>query len=122
MTFNEGTEDEHTEECSYEVIASEIDFRGNQIIESVTFPGSIKSLSGWFAGCTKLHTVILPSQISEIPPLAFAKSAITSIEIPSTVDNIGNEAFSGCKNLSSVNIPEGVSQIPSSAFSGSAPD
>ena len=33
---------------------------------------------------------------------AFYETAITSIEIPNTVTNIGNDAFSHCENLKTV--------------------
>jgi hypothetical protein len=40
------------------------------------------------------------------------------LDIPSSVTNIGNQAFSRCKNLTNVNISNGVSSIGYHAFSG----
>ncbi len=41
---------------------------------------------------------------------------LTSIEIPSSVTNIGDYAFSGCRSLTSISIPSSVTSIGSSAF------
>ena len=44
--------------------------------------------------------------------------AVTNIEIPHTVKEIGTEAFSGCKEITSVKIPSSVSTVASKIFSG----
>lgn len=43
---------------------------------------------------------------------------LESIEIPESVNNIGNSAFAGCRSLKSIVIPSGVTSIARSAFSG----
>ena len=45
-------------------------------------------------------------------------TVITSIEIPSSVTSIGNEAFWGCKEVTNINIIDGVKSIGNSAFYG----
>lgn len=49
-----------------------------------------------------------------------ACSALTTgkIDIPSSVTNIGDDAFSGCKNITDISIPNNVVNIGYSAFSG----
>jgi len=43
-------------------------------------------------------------------------NSLTSVTIPNSVTNIGNQAFMSCTNLSSVTIPNGVTSIGQSAF------
>lgn len=73
---------------------------------------------GTFNSCTKLSVVTLTnSTLTEIPMRAFrSTTALASISIPSTVTNIGSEAFgaSGIKALDTRN----VKKISSGAFSG----
>ena len=42
--------------------------------------------------------------------------SLLSVEIPSSVKVIGDDAFSGCKRLSSVSIPNSVTTIGEAAF------
>ena len=35
------------------------------------------------------------------------KTAITGVQLPDTIDFIGNFAFGRCENLESINLPEG---------------
>ena len=54
--------------------------------------------------------------VTEIGYRAFAKSYITSIEIPDSITTIKEEAFSACDNLTSVTIPNSVTTIGNHAF------
>jgi len=47
-----------------------------------------------FNACTKLHTVILSDVLEVIDDMCFASTALTEIELPSTLTTIGN-AFRG---------------------------
>ncbi len=60
--------------------------------------------------------VVLPDNIITIANAAFFSSDITSMDIPSSVTTIGQNAFSQCSNLESVTIPASVSTIGQSAF------
>lgn len=55
--------------------------------------------------------------VTAIAPLAFESSAITSIQIPETVREIGDETFSGCRVLEWVEMPESMREIGKYAFS-----
>ncbi len=44
--------------------------------------------------------------------------SLVSIDLPSTLTAIGDEAFSGCASLSSISIPTGVTSIGTAAFFG----
>ena len=66
--------------------------------------------------------VSIPATISNLPVTSigeyvFKYSPLTSITIPGTVTNIGEDAFFNCTNLPSVTIPPGVVSIGTGAFS-----
>ncbi len=50
--------------------------------------------------------------------IGVTNKSLTSISIPNSVINIGNEAFIGCNILSSIFIPDSVTSIGDRAFSG----
>ena len=68
----------------------------------------------FFANCTQLTSVTLPSSISDIQYQAFYNTGLTSISTSSYA--IGDEAFSSCSSLTSVELKPGVAQIYSNAF------
>ena len=50
----------------------------------------------------------------------FNKTSVISVNIPNTVEIIGDNCFSGCENLQKVTIPASVTEISETAFSGCA--
>ena len=54
--------------------------------------------------------------VTEIGQEAFAETMITSVEIPDSVEFIGNSAFYNCDSLTSVVIPDSVYKIRYAAF------
>ena len=74
---------------------------------------------GWgaFSGCCALTSINIPSTVNSIEGYAFGGcSALTSLNIPSSVTSIGSGAFYGCSALTSINIPSSVTSIGSGAF------
>ena len=69
-------------------------------------------------GFTALQTVVFPQGFTTIGQYTFKnndntdKSSLVSVEIPSTVTSIGQQAFYRCYYLTSLVIPEGVTEIP----------
>ena len=64
-------------------------------------------------------SVIIPDTIIEIGNEAFfGCSGLTSITIPESVTSIGEWAFGGCSSLTSITIPNSVTNIGESAFEG----
>jgi hypothetical protein len=56
--------------------------------------------------------------ITEIGPNAFQGSAISEIELPETLNAIGEDAFSGCTSLAALTLPAGLTSIGEWVFSG----
>lgn len=56
-------------------------------------------------------TITLGGQVGKIPEFMFASLPLTSITIPATVTEIGNDAFTDCKSLSSVVFEESSTPI-----------
>ena len=72
-----------------------------------------------FSGCSSLTSVNIPSSVTSIRDEAFYNcSSLTSVNIPSSVTRIGDGAFSGCSSLTSINIPSSVTEIGDWAFKG----
>lgn len=86
-------------------IAGELDLSGANI-------GTISQ--HFFANCTSLTSITLPSSMSDIQYQAFYNTGLTSISTNSYA--IGDEAFAYCSSLTSVELKPGVSQIYSGAF------
>ena len=76
---------------------------------------------GWgaFSGCCALTSINIPSTVNSIEGYAFGGcSALTSLNIPSSVTSIGSGAFYVCSALTSINIPSSVTSIGEMAFYG----
>ena len=95
-------------------------FWGNKNITSVSFPSTIKVWDkGYtFNGCSNLSSFTFPKDctISLIPSSAFAGTALTSIDIPETVTELGQSAFHGCSKLTSIVLPKGLTKWGDNVF------
>ena len=89
-----------------------------QII-SFTFGDKVEDIpEDLCSGMNKLVSINIPSSVTEIGYGAFEDcSSLTSIEIPNSVTKIGGSAFRGCSSLKSVDLGNSVTKIGSSAFS-----
>lgn len=93
-------------------------FNRSSYLESVTIPGTIKTISkSAFNGCSKLASVTICEGVEAINGYAFGGcTSLTEINIPSSVKNIGEYAFDGCTKLTSIVIPEGVETLGNEVF------
>ena len=74
---------------------------GNYVVpEGVTTIGN-----DCFYGCTSLTSVQLPSTLINIGEYAFSETNIKSITIPEGVTSIGKECFNGCSSLTTIELP-----------------
>lgn len=67
-----------------------------------------------FSGSGLSTAVTIPASVTTIGEKAFYGSGITSIQIPSTVTDIGTFAFGNCTSLSSINVDVGNANYSSS--------
>ena len=66
-------------------------------------------------GSSVLETVSFPASLKEIESIAFRYANLKSLKLPANI-KFGNCAFDLCKNLETVEIPEGVAEISDYMF------
>ncbi|MBO7120955.1 MAG: leucine-rich repeat domain-containing protein, partial [Bacilli bacterium] len=100
-------------------------FKGNTDMTSLVMPDTVKSIGiAAFAGCSNLSTVGLSNSLVEIEAYAFAPwngastetrgNYLTSLEIPASVEEIGNYAFPymyDMMNIEFLGSDDGTSQL-----------
>ena len=79
-------------------------------IRQVTFDGELTSIpEGFFAGCSAIENIDIPSSVTKVGVNAFAGcSSLTSVTIPDSVWDIGDGAFAGCTSLHRVEAAIGL--------------
>ena len=91
-------------------------------LQQITLPAELNAIEEFlFFNCTSLATVNFPEHIKKIGTNAFAgcsNLAVTKIDIPNGVSEIGQEAFRDCSKMESVTISNSVKTIGSLAFYG----
>lgn len=66
---------------------------------------------------TALTAIQIPNTVTEIGANAFKDCKyLAYVNIPDSVKSIGNSAFMGCNKLASITIPDGVTMIGASSF------
>ena len=80
------------------------------------FPDTTVVPQDMFFFCNRLHTIKLPSNLTEIGESAFEGSGLTKICLPQSITTLGNRAFRKCRNLTEIAVPDGVTQINEGLF------
>ncbi len=88
----------------------------NDSITTVTISGGTTIPDGFFYGRSNLTTINLPATITEIGNEAFQSTSLTAITLPSSLVVIGESAFHSCGTLTAVEIPASVKEIGRYAF------
>lgn len=90
--------------------------KGSNNIEYRTADGKLGSYM--FYGCESLTSVVLPTNITELPNhLFYSCKRLTSVTLPESLTIIQTSAFEGCSSLASITFPESLEGIGWSAFS-----
>ena len=96
-------------------------------LTSIEIPASVETIeAAAFISCSSLATVTFEngSQLKTIGGGSYSSgafsdcTALTSIEIPASVETIEAAAFKDCSSLTSIEIPASVETIKASAFKG----
>lgn len=74
--------------------------------------------SPWYENRSLIQTIIIEDDVSYISNHAFNECAVTYIELPQSLQEIGAHAFLNCSELASVSFPENLSSLGIYAFSG----
>ena len=89
---------------------------------TIVIPNTLTSLGdNAFAGCSKITKVEFEagSQLTQIPTGCFKDcSALQAIDLPDSLQGIGNSAFSGCVALENIELPNSLKEIGGKAFAG----
>ena len=118
FTFNGGTLTGYTGEETDIIIPAtySLDSEGNVIDGTDISVTEIGYLAFWKSSIT---SVKVPSGVSIISMNAFSEcSSLSSVVLPNSLETIGGLAFSKCSNLSKVNFPHSVKNIDMSIFDG----
>lgn len=92
-------------------------FRDNRELRAIDLPHTILRIADHaFDSCSSLEHVDLPSGLSHIGKLAFAKSGLVSLTLPSSVRVIGERAFLNCRKLERLDARFGLREIGEAAF------
>ena len=95
-------------------------FSGCIRLETVNFTGEGEQLkkigAGAFYGTGALTKIEIPDSVTEIGSAAFYNGGLTSIVIPDNVTEIAENTFNGNAQLASVTLPSGVAKIGHHAF------
>ena len=92
---------------------------GNERSRTVFIPETYKTFGGKeytittigkaaFAGYSNMDYVVIPATVTTIEDYAFFRSSLISVEIPATVEQMGNRVFGWCQKLKSLKVPQGI--------------
>lgn len=94
-------------------------FLADSKIDEFIIPSNIRKIGSFaFSHCRKLRDIEIPSSVNLIGWDAFAGSALERINIPNTAKLGDSGIFLDCSNLSEVTLEDGIAEIPARTFDG----
>lgn len=92
-------------------------FNNCENLVDINIPDGLTEIQyGLFAGCTKLKVIKLPQNVVKVDDNAFLRTAVTQMEFPDKVTEIGRFCLYGCPELTTITIGRGIKHIGISAF------
>ena len=86
-------------------------------VETVNIEDGITTIcAGAFTEFVRLKQINIPDSVETIGDEAFYNCALETVTIPDSVKSIGSNAFGNCSNLVTVTIPDSVEEIGYGAF------
>lgn len=80
-------------------------FAGCESLSKIELPSALLTIGeGAFLDCTALHQISLPDGLRSIEPMAFWNSGLYAVDVPESVERIGETAFWTCENLRRANV------------------
>lgn len=92
-------------------------FAGMEKLESIILPENIDSIPEFtFFECESLQNICIPSSVRRIESFSFQHTAIVELEMPDSIETLGDAVFSQCFNLESVKLSSKLTIIPERTF------
>ena len=92
-------------------------FNGCTSLSSVSIPNSVTVIDeNAFFGCSSLKSITIPNSVVSIGSSAFSQSGLTSLDLGTSLQYIGKNAFADCYGLAQLYIPSSLNLIDSEAF------
>jgi hypothetical protein len=105
---------------TYQVTSIGLDaFKGCTLLTSVSIPNTVTAIDeNAFFGCSSLKSITIPNSVVSIGYSAFSQSGLTSLDLGTSLQYIGKNAFADCYGLTQLYIPSSLSLIDNEAFKG----
>lgn len=105
-------------ECKTEDNVFPSDFFCGTSVTRVVMPDDITKIAdNAFKNCTYLTSITIPSSVEELGESVFSGSGLTSISVPASVTKMGTYCFWGCANMTTVDFNATVEKLPEGTFS-----
>lgn len=91
-------------------------FAGADNLESVILPANLTKLPP-IDSCEKLKEITIPKGVTEIPDVCFFNDqSLVTVTILGDITKIGKSAFNQCYSLENINLPDSLAEIDDNAF------